>query len=111
MGGISSSELAQINGDDISSLESNVWTTMPVATVNTLSSDQLQGLSASQVSTMTNSPNYASFSGTIKASADSISAGGSGEVVVADTESNSQQVTCNVITLFLSIVGIFFMKF
>ena len=86
---------------------------MPVSTVNTLSSDQLQGLSASQVSTMTNSPNYASFSGTIKASANSISTGGTGAVVAAEP-SDSQKLSCNMMTLFLSMIGTFFimtMKF
>lgn len=98
-----------ISGDDISSLDANVWNTMPVATVNTMSSNQLQGLSATQVSSMTNSPNYASFSGDIKASASSISAGGSGAVVAAQPESsNSQHLNSNMMSLFLSLFGTLF---
>ena len=50
----------------MSSISAAAFQNMPAATVNALSSDQLNGLTSSQVAALQNSPNYSSFSTNIK---------------------------------------------
>ena len=50
----------------ISSLTDSVWRIMPANTVNSLSQEQLAGLTNNQVNSILNSPNFASFSSEIR---------------------------------------------
>jgi hypothetical protein len=50
----------------ISSLADSVWRIMPASTVNSLSQEQLAGLTNNQVNSILNSPSFASFSSAIK---------------------------------------------
>ena len=107
------SDLALVDADSMSSFASNVADIAAVATINSLTTTQLQGLTSSQVSSMMNSPNYSQFSSaireycarvsnpsrTVTISQPSVipSGGGSG--------SGSTMLTYSLINLFLSVVG------
>ncbi len=66
--GITTTDIALVSADGISSITTNALQYMPAATVNALSSTQLAGLAVDQVSALLNSPNYASFSSSITSS-------------------------------------------
>ena len=69
---------------------------MPAATVNSLTTAQLNGLSMSQLSALTNSPYYASFSAAIKSGLISLTA----NIKATTTTSNGIKLNNNLITLF-----------
>ncbi len=50
----------------MSSFGQNIWKILAVSKVNSLSNDQLNGLTSSQLTNLINSPNYDSFSSTIR---------------------------------------------
>jgi hypothetical protein len=64
--GISIADLQLVSVDSMSSITTTAFQYMPAATVNSLSVSQLTGLSIDQVTALLNSPNYASFSSSIK---------------------------------------------
>jgi hypothetical protein len=67
---------------------------MPADTVNSLTTAQLNGLSMSQLSALTNSPYYASFSSSIKSGLTSLTAN-----TKAITTSNGLKLNINLISL------------
>ena len=69
---------------------------MPADTVNSLTTAQLNGLSMSQLSALTNSPYYASFSAAIKSGLISLTA----NIKATTTTSNGIKLNNNLITLF-----------
>jgi hypothetical protein len=69
---------------------------MPADTVNSLTTAQLNGLSMSQLSALTNSPYYASFSAAIKSGLISLTA----NIKATTTTSNGLKLNTNLITLF-----------
>lgn len=71
--GITTTDIASVPADSISSISTTAWKYMPAATVNSLSSDQLNGLSNDQLTSLLNSPNYSSFSGPITSALSSLS--------------------------------------
>jgi hypothetical protein len=75
---------------------------MPAGTVNSLTTAQLNGLSISQLSALTNSPYYASFSDSIKSSLTSLTAN-----AAAKTTSNGMRLNYNMISLITCLVFIF----
>jgi hypothetical protein len=70
---------------------------MPSDTVNSLTTSQLNGLSMSQISALTNSPYYASFSAAIKSGLISLA---SNVKATTTTTSNGLKLNTNLITLF-----------
>jgi hypothetical protein len=71
---------------------------MPSDTVNSLTTSQLNGLSMSQLSALTNSPYYASFSAAIKSGL--ISLASNVKATTPTTTSNGLKLNTNLITLF-----------
>ena len=69
---------------------------MPADTVNSLTTAQLNGLSMGQLSALTNSPYYASFSAAIKSGLISLTA----NIKATTTTSNGLKLNTNLITLF-----------
>ena len=65
MSGITTTDLASVSADQISSFSTLSLQYMPAATVNSMSTTQLAGLSNDQVTSLLNSPYYSSFSSAI----------------------------------------------
>ena len=59
--GITTADMQLVSADSINSVTTNGLKFMPAATINVLSSAQLAGLAIDQVSSLLNSPNYASL--------------------------------------------------
>lgn len=78
----------------MSSISSLAFQNMPAATVNALSTDQLNGLSATQVSALQNSPYYSSFSSTIKSGLTTLS-----QNLAASAKSNAFGITYNFVII------------
>jgi len=101
--GISIADLQTLPKSSMSSISSLAFQNMPAATVNALSTDQLNGLSGSQVSALQNSPYYSSFSTSIKSGLTTLS-----QNLAAAAASNAFSVTFNfsilTICLLLSIL-------
>jgi len=73
--GITTTDIALVSADGVSSITTSALQYMPAATVNTLSSTQLAGLAVDQVSALMNSPYYSSFSASLQASLQSSATG------------------------------------
>jgi len=65
MSGITTTDLASVSADQISSFSTLSFQYMPAATVNSMSTTQLAGLAHDQVTSLLNSPYYSSFSSAI----------------------------------------------
>jgi hypothetical protein len=65
MSGITTTDLASVSADQISSFSTLSLQYMPAATVNSMSTTQLAGLAHDQVTSLLNSPYYSSFSSAI----------------------------------------------
>jgi len=72
--GITVSDLSTLPASTISSISASAFSIMPADTVNSLTTAQLNGLSMSQLSALTNSPYYSSFSTSIKSGLTSLTA-------------------------------------
>jgi len=72
MAGISVSDLSQLPNNVMSSLTANVWNLMAVATVNSLTTGQLKGLTNTQVANIMRSPNYSQLSTAIRVYCESV---------------------------------------
>jgi len=62
MSGITTTDMAYVSDDGISSFSTTAFQYMPAATVNSMSTTQLAGLAVDQVTALLNSPYYSSFS-------------------------------------------------
>jgi len=63
--GISTTDIQLVSADSMSSITTTALEYMPATTVNMLSPTQIAGLSNDQITSLMNSPNYASFSTSI----------------------------------------------
>lgn len=91
--GITTADMALVSSDMVSSISSNALQYMPADTINSMSSTQLSGLSATQVVALQSSPNYSSFSSSVKSGLTSMSTSGtisdSGTTTTTTTASRS----------------------
>ncbi len=72
---------------------------MPVATVNLMTTTQLNGLSTTAISALVNSPNYSSFSSVIQSNLNSLSIGST-----AQLSSDSSKIKFSFVVLILNLV-------
>jgi hypothetical protein len=88
--GITTADMQLVSADSINSVTTNGLKFMPAATINVLSSAQLAGLAIDQVSSLLNSPNYASFSSNITNSLQTLVTGSSASTTtITATPTNS----------------------
>ena len=88
------SDLVLVPASAMSSFGSSVWTTMPVDTVNTLTTIQLKGLAMPQINAIKTSPNFLKFSTNIQSFVNSF-LGMQKNVVTVNTNgaTNTQQLS------------------
>lgn len=91
----------------MSSVGEYVWNIMSVAKVNSLTIEQLQGLSSTQVSQLMNSPNYDSFSTAIKIYTASVASGTTASTTVS---SESCVLKFGLFNFILSLISAIFIN-
>lgn len=105
-GGISQNDLTLLSEDSMSSFGQNIWKILAVSKVNSLTTTQLSGLTSSQITDLINSPNYSSYSSSIRSYAASAldpsrSASSSGSVA-SSQGSSANMVEFSIVTFVLS---------
>ena len=93
--GITTADIQLVSADSINSITTNALKYMPAATINVLSSAQLAGLAIDQVSSLLNSPNYASFSSNITSSLQILVTGSSATATTPTTKTPTSSANFN----------------